>query len=97
MKLDTADLDAGEIHLQFAADPVDIPALAALTASGEVGFEAPFQAELRAFAQDKMILLQGQLAVRVALTCARCLKLHARTLDVAIDLGYLQGNASADP
>lgn len=89
MQLRITDLDAGEIRLQTALVPKKIPALADLHTQGEVGFDAPLEADLRAFRSGDLILVQGRLATRVELACARCLAHHHQRLEMDIDLSFL--------
>jgi uncharacterized protein len=89
MQIKTADLDAGEIHLEFGADPSQIPNLADVQTKGEMRFEAPLKVSLSALRSGDMIAVQGRFAIRVALACARCLVSHLQSLESAFELCYL--------
>jgi uncharacterized protein len=95
MQLKCTDLDASEIRLQMAVDPLTMPALEALHQEGQIGFEYPLDLDLRAFRNRDMVTVLGRLATRVGMDCARCLTRHLQTLDFAFELSYLQISDSA--
>ena len=84
------DINDKGLSLEFEATPQTFPALEKTTHTGGGKFLPPIKFWIKAIRLNDMIQVDGNFVVQVQLTCSRCLKEFAMSLESPFSLTYTE-------